>query len=727
MIDLYARALVINRGAAGGVPPLPAGSRSNPVRTMATARTSSGGGEVEAGTRLVSLPRRANAAATEQGSDEATELTRTKRKRLQGTCPDLKATLLEQCKEARSLRSNQLSKDVSAVVIHVYLSLRLLDVEARMRRGHPVHRDPQYYRAMTCKLTGVSDKLFMRVMKAWMSPISFGHGPSRVVFSPPAKRAARGKVVKRIKDEAVALEIVRASVDDARQHHRTWSTAEALLCIDAAGHLDPPLPVGAHVKTRAFLTAREVVRKFLRRNGFSSSEDATHVMAETETVVSERALYLDEMLRNRTAPAGQRLRVVYLGESSIHGRSPKSARTCFIGAIVGENMNKAPGDAPVASDLACWFDPAYWMFDNGKGFTSEVFEGWMRVVAKELHEAFGKCLIVMDNVVYRKRKVENALLKGGRKAELFAELQRLGLTQPGETEATVLKATVRARYDAYVSTCRTVVEKIADKYGHRLLFTPSYHSCLLPIELIWAIAKGKVANRHGPATATTRMEGVSTQLLKAFSEVMPHQVQGCIQKTEAYEAKLRARLRRADEADDGVRGDDAAESMAVEAHCGLFTSKRLGQNVTTTVVMPGLMTLPRKTRRHGTHPATPSKRQCLPAAVRVSSRTQPWLMFRPWTHWTCCLAPAPRPAHTGHSLPFSWMPVGLPCTVAPGLTHCLPMRPRADTCSGTNVCTVYTSKQQLLCVRWHSRYSSDVGSAVGLGGCGSMRAVCDRR
>lgn len=192
---------------------------------MAAARTSSGGGEVEAGTRLVSLPRRANAAATEAGSDEATELTRTKRKRLQGTCPDLKATLLEQCKEARSLRSNQLSKDVSAVVIHVYLSLRLLDVEARMRRGHPVHRDPQYYRAMTCKLTGVSDKLFMRVMKAWMSPISFGHGPSRVVFSPPAKRAARGKVVKRIKDEAVALEIVRASVDDARQHHRTWSTA----------------------------------------------------------------------------------------------------------------------------------------------------------------------------------------------------------------------------------------------------------------------------------------------------------------------------------------------------------------------------------------------------------------------------------------------------------------------------------------------------------------------
>ncbi|EEY56967.1 uncharacterized protein PITG_10515 [Phytophthora infestans T30-4] len=52
-----------------------------------------------------------------------------------------------------------------------------------------------------------------------------------------------------------------------------------------------------------------------------------------------------------------------------------------------------------------------------------------------------------------------------------------------------------------------MVQTIAAKYNHRVLYTPPYHPELQPIKLIWATVKGRIA-RAPPKNANDTVEKV---------------------------------------------------------------------------------------------------------------------------------------------------------------------------------------------------------------------------
>jgi transposase len=43
-----------------------------------------------------------------------------------------------------------------------------------------------------------------------------------------------------------------------------------------------------------------------------------------------------------------------------------------------------------------------------------------------------------------------------------------------------------------ISNVKIEVERLAEEGGHTVLFTPTYHSDLQPIKLVWARVKGNV-------------------------------------------------------------------------------------------------------------------------------------------------------------------------------------------------------------------------------------------
>ena len=115
----------------------------------------------------------------------------------------------------------------------------------------------------------------------------------------------------------------------------------------------------------------------------------------------------------------------------------------------------------------------------------------------------------------------------------------------------------------YLSTLETLVapmvETIAAEYGHKVLYTPPYHSDLQPIEIVWAVVKQKVAAGYH---INRTMEEVLAALDAAFATLKPTTVYGCYKRAVRHEA-LAQQLVDADEA--RVAAEDNAPAAAAAA------------------------------------------------------------------------------------------------------------------------------------------------------------------
>lgn len=58
--------------------------------------------------------------------------------------------------------------------------------------------------------------------------------------------------------------------------------------------------------------------------------------------------------------------------------------------------------------------------------------------------------------------------------------------------------------------------RLAEEYGHEVLFTPAYHSDLQPIELVWARVKGNIGRQYD---INTKLSDVYERLLKEFDNL----------------------------------------------------------------------------------------------------------------------------------------------------------------------------------------------------------------
>ena len=104
---------------------------------------------------------------------------------------------------------------------------------------------------------------------------------------------------------------------------------------------------------------------------------------------------------------------------------------------------------------------------------------------------------------------------------------------------------------------QATVEKIAAKYGHKVVYTPPYHSDLQPIEIVWAIAKQKVAAAY--RTGIT-MQEVLTTLHAAFASLTPATVYGCYKRVLKHEA-LAQKMVEEDEAHQAAEDEEAAAAV----------------------------------------------------------------------------------------------------------------------------------------------------------------------
>lgn len=123
-------------------------------------------------------------------------------------------------------------------------------------------------------------------------------------------------------------------------------------------------------------------------------------------------------------------------------------------------------------------------------------------------------LIVMDNAAYhRTLPLDTPSPARMKKAECIEYLERVGVPLSSDMAVLELKARVRAHIRANIEP---EVIRTAAEQGHRVLFTPPYHSDLQPIELLWARVKGNVGRKH---TAQTTLDDVVASLDAEFEHL----------------------------------------------------------------------------------------------------------------------------------------------------------------------------------------------------------------
>jgi hypothetical protein len=101
--------------------------------------------------------------------------------------------------------------------------------------------------------------------------------------------------------------------------------------------------------------------------------------------------------------------------------------------------------------------------------------------------------------------------------------------------------------------------RLAELAGHKVLFTPPYHSDLQPIELAWAYVKGKVGRQYSNGTT---LEMVHQRLLDAFRELEGDHsaVAGMIRTCTELAQKFHSEIALEEELDDADSDVEQLES-----------------------------------------------------------------------------------------------------------------------------------------------------------------------
>ena len=108
-------------------------------------------------------------------------------------------------------------------------------------------------------------------------------------------------------------------------------------------------------------------------------------------------------------------------------------------------------------------------------------------------------MIMMDNASYHKNKgkdVPNPRTMTKDELLKFVEEHRIPLKLERQ-RTTVVKADLVAAVATYIrEEVQSEIELLASERGHLVVYTPPYCSDLEPIELVWALVKGRVRRQY---------------------------------------------------------------------------------------------------------------------------------------------------------------------------------------------------------------------------------------
>ena len=167
-------------------------------------------------------------------------------------------------------------------------------------------------------------------------------------------------------------------------------------------------------------------------------------------------------------------------------------------------------------------------------------------------------LIIMDNAKYHCTYPANVPKLSKKKGILTAFLQSRNVAVEPTNTVTIIKEKIRMQRKNEKMQC----EILAEALGHKVLFTPPYHSDLQPIELLWAKLKGNIGRKY---KANTTMTVLKQQLDNEFLAALHwhESIEGMIHWTSQISLKLYTNIQHGEvEVDDALVVNNAYDGSS---------------------------------------------------------------------------------------------------------------------------------------------------------------------
>lgn len=439
----------------------------------------------------------------------------------------------------KHLYGNDYDEQSTARVIRAALTLQrdyLLELKKRGTAKGKTLVAPKVRETVT-RLFGVSTPTYTTIMKEFFHQqklYSTGSGQKGRTGNTLAKTT-------RIPPARAIVHLVRDFVREERKLRKRVTATEVLHMLVDKGIVDMEKDSTGNYSKTALWAGQRAVRRFVIRNGYKRGKKKGTITPSPENE-AKRDRYLRRLIENRALPPEERKREVYLDESYIHqhykwkpkeclydpnddqdiqvSKAPeKGERYCFLCAI----QSASPSPRGRASeDTAGMVPMSLWAFSptrkqDHRGDYHKVFKGpnfiqwWRDQLLPNLNDP---SIIIMDNASYhctyadRVPKVYKA-----KTTQLTEYLTSVGI----EVESADTLPILREKANAYIKEYEQwECVRLAEEYGHEVLFTPAYHSDLQPIELVWARVKGNIGRQYD---INTKLSDVYERLLKEFDNL----------------------------------------------------------------------------------------------------------------------------------------------------------------------------------------------------------------
>ena len=461
----------------------------------------------------------------------------------------------------KRLTTSYFDPELSTRVVHMSVVLQkqyLVDKDKNnTTRGRSV--EAPKIRETVCSQLGISSATYSKIMTK---------EAARSVYT-SVRGGNTGKRDTRIPQTEKTKLLVREFVRRERAERRRVTAVQVMeYLVDEKILFIRPSPHGGYDKAD-YKAAHRATQRWLVSNDYRRGKRSGNVVLK-EHIKLHRDRYLQAFFANRAIENPcKRLREVYLDESYIHqhykkdvdsiwdpndeqdiqvGKLPnKGNRYCFLCAIQGPDPSwyspnhDAERDKKVELEMPKLLKPgvvpgSVWTFcpqqkkdhkgDYHKVFNSENFvEWWKKQLLPNLEQP---SLIIMDNASYHKKWPSYVPKLNAKKAVLQEYLTRSGVPFQASDTCPILKELVREQSLKEKSIC----EELAEKAGHRVLFTPPHHSDLQPIELLWAKLKGNIGRKYDSNTTMTVLKERLDEEFDAAKEWRDN-IGGMIRKTSS--------------------------------------------------------------------------------------------------------------------------------------------------------------------------------------------------
>lgn len=267
-----------------------------------------------------------------------------------------------------------------------------------------------------------------------------------------------------------------------------------------------------------FTGCHETLRRILISNGFEfkKNKDERSILIERYDIAAWRHRFL----RTITTKRREGKEIVYLDETYVHQnyKSKKSWQgPSTSGAVTNISSGKryiivhAGSEKGFVPNALLVFSTKSKNADYHHDMNSQNFNKW--ISEKLIPNLSEPSVIVMDNASYHCVQINKGPTTNTRKAEIQAWLSSNGISYEDYLSREELLVLAKENKQAPVYQ----VDELLKRHGHEVLRLPPYHCDLNAIELVWSLAKRKVASKNIGLSA----EDMAKLIEESFNSITP--------------------------------------------------------------------------------------------------------------------------------------------------------------------------------------------------------------